>query len=91
MNLNPSESMSDGIAHDMQPMIRQAADKADVYLQHSLNAIRDSSDKLVAQAHNASDMTVNFIKREPVKSVLWAAASGAVIVTLISLLSRSKN
>lgn len=91
MKTNPNVSMSDGIAPDFQPLMNHAAEKADAYLQHGLEAVRHSTDQLLTQAHNASDMTVNFIKREPVKSVLWAAASGAVIMTLITLLSRSKN
>ena len=91
MKSNPIESMSDGIRQDFQPLINQAADKADAYLQNSLDAVRHSTDKLLDHAHTASDKTVNYIRREPVKSVLWAAASGAALMTLITLVSRSKK
>jgi ElaB/YqjD/DUF883 family membrane-anchored ribosome-binding protein len=36
----------------------------------------------------ASDTSVNFIKHEPIKSVLIAAATGAALMALIGLLNR---
>jgi hypothetical protein len=46
---------------------------------------------LLNQVHHANDLTVAYIKREPVKSVLWAAAAGAAIVSIISLFSRARH
>jgi ElaB/YqjD/DUF883 family membrane-anchored ribosome-binding protein len=43
------------------------------------------------QAQRAGDRTVSYIKDEPVKSVLIAAAAGAAIATLIGLVARTKS
>lgn len=43
------------------------------------------------QAARAGDRTVSYIKDEPVKSVLIAAAAGAAIAALIGLVARTKT
>ena len=40
---------------------------------------------------HASDATVNYIKEEPVKSILVAAATGAALMALVSMMSRSRS
>lgn len=69
---------------DTQPLFSRAAEQAKGMVQRSGEAIRD-------QVHKASDSTVSYIRAEPVKAVLIAAASGAALATLIGLLSRSRR
>jgi ElaB/YqjD/DUF883 family membrane-anchored ribosome-binding protein len=54
------------------------------------NGIRDVSQNLQDRALRVSDNTVGYIRDEPVKSVLIAAATGAALVALVGLLSRSR-
>jgi ElaB/YqjD/DUF883 family membrane-anchored ribosome-binding protein len=59
--------------------------------RHGVESVREGTHHLRVQAEHASESTVNYIKREPVKSVLMAAATGAALMALISLISRSRD
>ena len=73
----------------------QAADQALKATQHlasdALESVLDASHQLRLKAGHASDSTVNYIKHEPVKSILIAAATGAALMALIGLLSSSRS
>lgn len=56
-----------------------------------MDSVRERSHQLRVKADRASENTVSFIRQEPVKSVLIAAATGAVLVALASLVSRSRD
>jgi ElaB/YqjD/DUF883 family membrane-anchored ribosome-binding protein len=73
------------------PLLNRAAESANAYLQQGLGAVHESSDKVRAQARIASARTVNYIKDEPVKSILIAAAAGAVLTALVQIASRSRD
>ena len=45
--------------------------------------------QLREQASHTTEATVRYIQRDPLKAVLIAAASGAALMALVSLLSRS--
>ena len=80
---NLANSAVDGLQGAMQDMRRQAAPL--------LDSVRDGSHQLSAKAAQASDDTVNYIKHEPVKSMLIAAATGAALMALISLFTSRRN
>jgi ElaB/YqjD/DUF883 family membrane-anchored ribosome-binding protein len=46
---------------------------------------------MIDRAQMASDATVGYIKDEPVKSMLMAAAAGAVLMGLVGLLTRTRT
>lgn len=73
------------------PLLNRAAESANAYLRQGLDAVHEGSDKVRAQAHNASVRTVNYIKDEPVKAILIAAAAGAVLTALVQIASRSRD
>lgn len=54
----------------------------------SLPSTSDRSGHLI---EHASDTTVNYIREEPVKAVLMAAATGAALMALVSLVARSRD
>jgi ElaB/YqjD/DUF883 family membrane-anchored ribosome-binding protein len=54
----------------------------------ALDKVRETSAHLRDSAQHASETGVNFIRHEPVKSVLIAAATGAALMALIGLLNR---
>lgn len=72
-----------------------AAEQAIQATQHLANnameSVLDTSHQLRVKAGHASESTVNFIKHEPVKSILIAAATGAALMVLISLFSSSRH
>ena len=52
-------------------------------------AVREGTQQLRDQTSHLAETTVDYIKDEPVKSVLIAAAVGAALMALVTLASRS--
>jgi ElaB/YqjD/DUF883 family membrane-anchored ribosome-binding protein len=78
--------------HDQAtPWLNRASERASALAQRSVDAVRDSSQQLRNKALHASDSTVNYIKDEPIKAVLIAAATGAALMALFGLMSRSRH
>jgi ElaB/YqjD/DUF883 family membrane-anchored ribosome-binding protein len=76
---------------DLTPMITRAAEQATAVAQRGVDAVREGSQQVRNKAQHASESTVNYIKDEPIKSVLIAAATGAALMALVSLASRSRD
>lgn len=73
------------------PMINKATEQATAFAQRSMDAVRQTSQQLRDKAMHASDTTASYIRNDPIKSVLIAAATGAALMALVSLLSRSRH
>jgi ElaB/YqjD/DUF883 family membrane-anchored ribosome-binding protein len=73
------------------PLINRLSSQAEIAARRSVEAMRDTSAQLRGRALKASDSTVGYIKEEPVKAMLIAAATGAVLMALVSLFSRSRS
>ena len=71
------------------PLLNRANVRAIALARRGVDAVRGSSQLMRERAPRASDRTVNYVKDEPVKSVLIAAAAGAALFALASLLARS--
>lgn len=69
----------------------QASEHVGALAQRGMDSVRDTSQQLRHKAHQAGDDTLDYIKDEPVKAILIAAAAGALLMTLISLISRSRD
>jgi ElaB/YqjD/DUF883 family membrane-anchored ribosome-binding protein len=61
---------------------------AESLAQRGMDAAHEGSHKLQEKSMHARDVTTNYIQREPVKSMLMAAAVGAALMGLVALLSR---
>jgi len=72
-------------------LLNRATEQVSSLAQRGADAVRGGSQQLRDQARHASDSTVTYIKDEPVKAVLIAAATGAVLMALVSLMSRSRH
>lgn len=57
----------------------------------ALDSVRDTSRQLRDKAYQASDRTVDYIRDEPVKAILIAAATGAALMALVNLVSQSRE
>ena len=70
-------------------------DKAGNLAQRGLNAVQgavhDGALQLRDQASDVTDTTVRYIQTEPFKAVLIAAATGAALMALVSMVSRSRG
>jgi ElaB/YqjD/DUF883 family membrane-anchored ribosome-binding protein len=73
------------------PLINRVSQQAEAAAKRGIEAVRDSSAQLRERAQKATDTTVAYVKDEPVKSMLIAAATGALLMGLVSLMGRSRN
>lgn len=78
------------LRHDAVPMLDRAADRATRLTQSGIDAVRDASDQVRGQARRASESTVDYIRAEPVKAALIAAATGAAVMGIACLLVRQR-
>jgi ElaB/YqjD/DUF883 family membrane-anchored ribosome-binding protein len=80
-------STAQDVSREATPLLNRGAD----FAQRGLDAVRGSSRQFRDKAQRASETTVTYIKEEPVKAVLIAAAVGAGIMALVSLKNRSRD
>jgi ElaB/YqjD/DUF883 family membrane-anchored ribosome-binding protein len=73
------------------PMLHKAADSASNFAHRSVDAVHHQSVRLRDQASLARANTSHYIREEPVKSVLMAAATGAALMALIGMFSRRRG
>ncbi len=71
------------------PLLTRASEQANAAAQRTAAALHRRSQQVRDRAARASDSTLGYIRAEPVKAVLMAAATGAALVALLSLLGRS--
>jgi len=88
------ESLADAmqdLRHQATPLLDRASDQVSAMTHRGMDSVRETSHQLRVKAEHASENTVNYIKHEPVKAVLIAAATGAALMALVSLISRSRD
>ena len=81
----------EGVRSKAGPMLNKVASQAEAAARRGMDAVRDTSQQLRDRAMQAQDMTVAYVKDEPIKAMLIAAATGALLMGLITLLSRSRD
>ena len=86
--LNQLANTVESVRAQAGPAINRIANDADQMRQRSADALREASFQLRESALRATDKSVAFIRDEPVKSVLIAAAIGAASMALMSAFSR---
>ena len=73
------------------PLIGRVSSQAEAAARRGMEAVRDTSQMLRERAMRASDTAVGYVKDEPVKAMLIAAATGALLMGLVALLSRNRD
>ena len=73
------------------PRIRAATDQVNALAHRSAEAVRQGSQQLVDGAHHATARTRDYVQHEPVKSLLIAAATGAALMALLSMVQRGRS
>jgi ElaB/YqjD/DUF883 family membrane-anchored ribosome-binding protein len=79
------------LRHQGVPMLERASDQASAMAHRGIDSLRETSHQLRLKAEHASDSAVGYIKEEPVKAMLIAAATGAALMALISLFTAHRN
>lgn len=69
----------------------QAGAKTRDMAHRAADAVRARTHQLQDQAAHAGGRVVKYIRREPVTSVLIAAAAGAAVMALVDLMLRSRR
>lgn len=85
-----SEKVQD-VRNTAGPAISRVAERAEALARRGMDAVTDTSAQLRERAVRVSDSTVGYIKDEPVKAMLIAAATGAALMGLFTLISRSRD
>ena len=83
--LEPIAKFADGASSKTQ----HAADATNAFLKNGVDSLLQTTNHLRDGAQQATDRTTLFIREEPIKSVLIAAATGAVLMALVGMVSRS--
>jgi len=85
-----SDEVEDARRH-VAPLLNRLSAQAETAARRGAAAVRDASAQLREKATQASDTTVEYVRQEPVKAMLIAAATGAVLMALVGLLARSRS
>jgi ElaB/YqjD/DUF883 family membrane-anchored ribosome-binding protein len=91
---SPAEQVAhqiDGVIDPALSTAGQAVDSVGRVMEQGMERVRETSHQLRDSAARVSEGTVNYIRHDPVKSVLMAAATGAALMALLSLLTRPSN
>ena len=73
------------------PILANAEGQVRDMLQNGRDAVRNTSHQVSDAARHARDGTVSYVKEEPVKAMLIAAATGAALMALVSMVSHSRG
>lgn len=73
------------------PAIERLTSKAETMAQRSIELARTGSQQLRDQALLASEVTAGYVKQSPVKSLLLAAAAGALLTMIFSSGKRDRS
>ncbi len=81
----------DSLRSDTPGALTRAAAQVEELTQRSIERARQASSDLRLTVDRTGERTLAYIKDEPVKSVLIAAAAGAGVAALITLMSSSRR
>ncbi len=72
------------------PAAVRLASQAEDMAHRGVEAVRESGEHLRQRALQASDRSIGYVREEPVKAVLIAAAAGAALMALTRYLSQRR-
>ena len=89
--LDHVESAIQSAQANVQPTVARIATQAETLARKGLDAVKDSAYQMRNRAQTLGDVTVRYVKDEPVKAVLIAAATGAALMALLSLVQSARR
>jgi ElaB/YqjD/DUF883 family membrane-anchored ribosome-binding protein len=78
---------ADQLRSETKPLVKKAAQQTNAFAQ----SVGEATQRIRDAASQASESVTEYAKENPVKAILIAAASGAVVATLVHTISRSRN
>ena len=86
----PSDKI-ENLVDQSATMLTRATEQAGAIAQRGVDAVRDGSQQLLSSARTASDDTLSYVRKEPIKAMLIAGATGATLMALAQLFRRSRT
>ena len=89
--LDHVESAIQSAQANVQPTVARIASQAETLARKGLDVVKDSAYQMRHRAQSLGDVTARYVKEEPVKAVLIAAATGAALMALLSLVQSARR
>ena len=89
--LDKAADKVDEVKSNVAPMLDKASDQTQKLMQQGREVLNDTSQMVREKASQASDLAVGYAKDEPVKAMLMAAAAGALLMGLVTMMARSRD
>ena len=89
--MNKASDKVSELKSDAAPMLDKVSDQAQKLMQQGREVLHDTTQKVREKAVQASDIAVGYTKDEPMKAMLIAAATGALLMGLVSMMARSRD
>ncbi len=70
--------------------VERAAERASDVARQGTQKLQDGTQQVKAQFNHVTDSAIAYVKDEPVRAMLIAAAAGAALMALASVLGRSR-
>ena len=77
------------IRNQAVPLVTSANGQAKDYLHQGMDSVRHATHQLTDAALHARDGASGYVKEEPLKALLIAAATGAALMALVSLIGQT--
>jgi len=87
---NLADNVQD-LGHRASPRLDRATAQANAFAQRGVDQLRTTTRHLRESAHDTSESARGLVRDEPLKSVLIAAAAGALLMALVNLLGHSRR
>jgi ElaB/YqjD/DUF883 family membrane-anchored ribosome-binding protein len=71
--------------------VERAAERATEVARQGTQKLQQGTQQVKAQLNQVSDSAIAYVKEEPVRALLIAAAAGAALMALAGLLGRSRH
>ena len=91
MNTTPLANSSNSALHQASSAIEQASELTHRGVEAVRDGLREGVHQVREKAQTISEQTACYIQEKPVKSVLIAAATGATLMGLLSLIVRGSG
>jgi ElaB/YqjD/DUF883 family membrane-anchored ribosome-binding protein len=91
MNDHNPETEANNAAKTTVGVLHHALDEAGTLAQRGGDALRSTTHDVQARVQRVSQQTTDYVQHEPMKALLMAAATGAVLMALVGLMTRSRG
>jgi ElaB/YqjD/DUF883 family membrane-anchored ribosome-binding protein len=77
-------------AASVSPAVERAAERASEVARLGTQKLQASTQQIKAQLGHVSDSAMAYVREEPLRAVLIAAATGAALMALLNVLGRTR-